>query len=146
MKCEHCGQHEDSISWKKIIENTLSTVFAVLIVSAGAIVWVEATSVDDKVDDATEVLVSQGEFMEKAIELLEGQLVLVQHTQSNFVVSVNQLIEEHKKLMNDQEKLSGHKIHKEKREWPNMLEQKSVPNDNYIQDNLPKMRYPASKR
>ena len=59
------------MQWSKIVENAISTIVALIVVSAGAILWREAMSVDNKIDAATEGLIVQANAMSNAIAIIE---------------------------------------------------------------------------
>lgn len=59
----------------KIVTNTISTLVTAIVVGACAIVWKGATTVDDKVNEATQELATQAEYITKAVELLEAEVL-----------------------------------------------------------------------
>lgn len=68
-------------NWNKIVENAISTAVALLVVSAGAIVWKAAMSVDQKIDNALdgvnqtiERVNQQGETLHTAVDVIEQEM------------------------------------------------------------------------
>ena len=68
-------------NWNKIVENAISTAVALLVVSAGAIVWRAAMGVDQKIDDALEGVNQtiervnqQGETLHTAVDVIEQEM------------------------------------------------------------------------
>lgn len=62
-------------NWNKIVENAISTAVALLVVSAGAIVWRSAMSIDNKIDDALEGVNLQSEALSTAVDVIEAELI-----------------------------------------------------------------------
>ena len=67
-------------NWSKIVENAISTTVALIVVSAGAIVWKAAMSVDQKIDDALTGVNEQGATLHTAIDIVEKEIIDLRKT------------------------------------------------------------------
>ena len=109
------------IEWKKIFNavlvTTISTLIVTILVSAAAIVWKEATSVDDKVEKATETLQEQSDYMKKAVNLLQDEIIEIKKQNNELIQAINEVAKKDK----------------------TKLQPKKIPEPDYIQQRLPKM-------
>lgn len=64
----------DKIQWGSILTNTLSTIVAAIIISAGAVIWKSAATIDSKIDLATADLGKQQKKIEITQDVLSTQI------------------------------------------------------------------------
>ena len=96
---------------EKIAGTVVSAVVTAMVIGAAAIVWKGATTVDDKVNRATEELSVQSEYITDAVVMLESE-----------VLELKQLV----KALADHQKEYDHNI--------------EIPQEQFIQRQLPEIR------
>ena len=96
---------------EKIAGTVVSAVVTAMVIGAAAIVWKGVTTVDDKVNRATEELSVQSEYITDAVVMLEAE-----------VLELKQLV----KALADHQKEYDHNI--------------EVPQEQFIQRQLPEIR------
>jgi len=96
---------------EKIAGTVVSAVVTAMVIGAAAIVWKGATTVDDKVNRATEELSVQSAYITEAVVMLEAE-----------VLELKQLV----KALADHQKEYDHNI--------------EVPQEQFIQRRLPEIR------
>ena len=96
---------------EKIAGTVVSAVVTAMVIGAAAIVWKGETTVDDKVNRATEELSVQSEYITDAVVMLEAE-----------VLELKQLV----KALADHQKEYDHNI--------------EVPQEQFIQRQLPEIR------
>ena len=77
------------LEWDKIVSNAVSTIVTMIVVGAGVIIWKGATTVDDKVNDATAVLKEQADYMQKAVEVIQSEMVTMKNQQNHIIQLLN---------------------------------------------------------
>lgn len=70
------------IDFGKIVTNALSTLVAAVFVGACVIVWREATTVQDKIDNAMDAILLQSEYTQQAVEVLQSEMFDFKKTQN----------------------------------------------------------------
>jgi hypothetical protein len=115
------------MDWKKIWEGVLTSVISVfigtLLISAAAIVWQKANSVDQRVEDATKGASEQRQYMEEAIKILQEEFVEQKRLNNELMTAINRLTGDKEPVFNPED----------------------VPEHNYIQQKLPEFRFPQSR-
>mgnify|MGYP005816652907 CR=1 len=96
---------------EKIAGTVVTSVVTAMVIGAAAIVWKGATTVDDKVNQATHDLSIQAEYITEAVDMLETE-----------VLELKQLV----KSLADHQKEYQHNI--------------EVPQEQFIQRQLPEIR------
>jgi hypothetical protein len=123
------------ISWGAIVTGivitTVSSLVVLIIGGAGAIVWKEATSVNDKVDNATQGYRDQQAYMEKAVETLQAELIELRKQNNELIAA----IEDVRRVVDPEWEKSG------KVGFPKA---RPVPKEDYIQQMLPQLRPPKA--
>ncbi len=60
---------------EKIVGTAVSAVVTAMVIGAAAIVWKGATTVDDKVNQATQDLSMQATYITQAVDMLEAEVL-----------------------------------------------------------------------
>lgn len=111
--------------WEKVITNVVSVVIGTLIISAAAIVWQKANSVDQRVEDAMKGSNEQRQYMEEAIKILQEEFVEQKRLNNELMEAINRLAKDEHKTPT--------------------FKPKEIPKDDYIQQKLPDFRFPQSR-
>jgi hypothetical protein len=102
---------------EKIAGTAVSAVITAMVIGAAAIVWKGATTVDDKVNQATEELSIQSAYITDAVDMLETE-----------VLELKKIV----KSLADHQKEYKHEI--------------KIPQEQFIQRQLPEIRKGFQKR
>jgi hypothetical protein len=102
---------------EKVAGTVVSAVVTAMVIGAAAIVWKGATTVDDKVNQATHDLSVQAAYITKAVDMLEAE-----------VLELKNLV----KSLADHQEAYHHNI--------------EVPQEQFIQKQLPEIRKGFRKR
>ena len=102
---------------EKIAGTAVSAVITAMVIGAAAIVWKGATTVDDKVNQATEELSVQSAYITDAVDMLETE-----------VLELKKIV----KSLADHQKEYKHEI--------------KIPQEQFIQRQLPEIRKGFQKR
>jgi hypothetical protein len=121
-----------SIDWEKIQTNVISAIIIAIVAGAGAIVWKGATTVDNKVDNATmalrettDQLQDQANYMTGIVEIVQQEVFILREQNHKLVRAINTLIKE--------------KYPEAGKEYM-LLEIEEMPEENYIQQKLPELK------
>ena len=102
---------------EKIVGTAVSTMVTAMVIGAAAIVWKGATTVDDKVNQATQDLSIQATYITEAVDMLETE-----------VLELKKLV----KALADHQEAFHHEI--------------EIPQEQFIQRQLPEIRQGFRRR
>jgi hypothetical protein len=71
------------IEWEKILTNAISALVTMIFVGACVVVWQGATTVDTKVQKATENTKSTIEYVQKLVEVVQEEMADIKNTQND---------------------------------------------------------------
>jgi len=156
------------IDWDKIVTNALSTVITGIVVSALVILWKGATTVDEKVREATHDLNLQAEYMSNAVVVLQQEAFDLHKKDGEIIDALNGLdgrFDEMETIIREafasrdkgpsdspeiedlffmEEMPSAPETTGSKEEY--LVEPNEMPNQNFIQQRLPEFPMPKMKR
>lgn len=86
-----------SVEWSKVITSVVTSVVTSVITStvtvvflgAGAVLWKGATTVDEKVNAAKESLSLQSDYLKKAIEVIEEEVIKLREKDNAILLEIS---------------------------------------------------------
>jgi hypothetical protein len=79
------------INWNQVLTTVIATFFAAIIVSAAAVVWKGATSVEDQVKKQTANIESTANYAKKAVDLLAKEIEISRTKEESLESTVEQI-------------------------------------------------------
>jgi hypothetical protein len=79
------------INWNQVLTTVIATFFAAIIVSAAAVVWKGATSVEDQVKKQTANIESTANYAKKAVDLLAKEIEISRAEEKSLKSTVEQI-------------------------------------------------------
>ena len=121
------------IDWSKVITNVVSAVCVMIVTSAGIIMWREATSVQDRVNEAKQIaeqndaeIREQTEIIREIVDLIQEEMIEMKRQNNKLITALNELHPEEKTILGTTKKTPFRP-----------LTPITIPKDNYIQQKIP---------